>query len=94
MRIPITLIFDKRLNLDDKKIMVHDYYTIALLMNRIREKILKTKPNQNQALFMLINDQLYPITFTLQQIFKNVDEPYVIHIKMENTFGNYISSNS
>lgn len=99
-RIPTIMEFDKRLKLEAKKLLIPETNTVGLIMQRIRERYLKSTdvpPSTGIFLFFSTGDdqRLFPVTSTIGEIWKTMGEPTRIQIDVavENTFGTDDSHN-
>lgn len=99
-RIPTIMKFDKRMKIDEKKLLIPHTNTVGLIMQRIRDRYLKPNdvpPSTGVFLFFSTGDEqrLFPVTSTMGEIWKTMGEPTRIQIDVavENTFGRDESHN-
>lgn len=94
VRIPTIMKFDKRIKLDEKKLLIPETNTVGVIMQRLRERYLKSTdihPSTGVFLFFSTGEEqrLFPVTSTIGYIWRTLGEPTMIQIDVcvENTFG-------
>jgi hypothetical protein len=92
--------FDKRLKVDEKKLLIPETNTVGLIMQRIRDRYLNATdvhPSTGMFLFFSTGEdqRLFPVTSAMGDIWKSMGEPTRIQIDVavENTFGGEDSHN-
>lgn len=93
-RIYVVIDFDSRIDEYQKRVLISDYYTVGMLMFKIRQKWLLDL-HETEAMFLMFNDTskhgyiLQPVTKTLAEIQRDFGNPAVINIsvRLENAFG-------
>lgn len=93
VRIPVVMKFDKRIGVDEKKLLIPETNTVAIIMQRVRERYIQSKVNAATAIFLFFStgddQRMFPVNSPMGEIRNALGNPTLIQIDVavENTFG-------